>query len=192
MFYIYEWYIKETGEIFYVGKGSKKRYLCKQHNKLFKEFIKRYDCESRIIKYYDKEEEAFKAEYDRINQLKRSNQCVCNIYKGGFGGETKSWTKEKREWYSKHNVMKSQNQRKRMSENNPMKNKEYVEKNAKARKRPVLIDSKEYEGIVDVMKEYNVYDNAIRYWIKRGYTNKNETIKFKYDNQQPSTSLNGL
>lgn len=26
MFYVYEWYIVETGEIFYVGKGCKNRY----------------------------------------------------------------------------------------------------------------------------------------------------------------------
>ena len=68
MFYVYEWYLKETGEIIYVGKGSKKRYLCKQHNNLFKEMIKRFECESRIVKYFNDEIEAFNYEYKRIEE----------------------------------------------------------------------------------------------------------------------------
>lgn len=27
MFYVYEWYNTITGQVFYVGKGTKKRYL---------------------------------------------------------------------------------------------------------------------------------------------------------------------
>ena len=50
MFYVYEWFIKETNEIIYVGKGCRNRYKCLQHNRIFKEFIKRFNCESRIIK----------------------------------------------------------------------------------------------------------------------------------------------
>lgn len=30
MFYVYEWFIVETGEIFYVGKGTGKRYQVKK------------------------------------------------------------------------------------------------------------------------------------------------------------------
>ena len=193
MFYIYEWYIKDTGEIIYVGKGSKKRYLSKQHNNTFKEFIKRFNCESRIIEYFEDEQIAYEKEFERINELKEIGQCVCNKRIGGNGGgaskKTKMtrWTKAEREKYSKNNVMKSQNQRERMKKNNPMKNKDIALKSGKKHKRPIIINEKEYEGIIDVMREYKVYDNAIRYWIKRGYTNKNETIKFKYDNQQPST-----
>ena len=97
------------------------------------------------------------------------------------------WTEIEKEKYSKNNVMKSQNQRERMKKNNPMKDKNIALKNGKSHKKPILINNREYEGIVDVVKEYKVYDNAVRYWIKRGYTNQNETIRFKYDNQQPST-----
>ena len=39
MYYVYEWYVKETGEIFYVGKGTKNRYKVKKHNRFFNDFI---------------------------------------------------------------------------------------------------------------------------------------------------------
>lgn len=198
MFYIYEWYIIDTNEIIYVGKGSKKRYLSKQHNNAFKELIKKFNCKSRIIEYFENEQEAYKREFDRINELQIIGQCVCNKRIGGYGGgssiskKTSRWTDEERKKYSKNNVMKHKQQRKRMKINNPMYNKVYALKNGKAHKKPIIIDDKEYEGIIDVARKYKVYDNAVRYWIKRGYTNKNETIKYKYGNQQPSTSLKGL
>lgn len=198
MFYVYEWYIVDTNEIIYVGKGSKKRYLSKQHNNTFKEFIKRFNCESRIIEYFEDEQDAYKKEFDRIRELQLIGQCVCNKRIGGYGGgssiykKTARWASEEREKYSKNNVMKSEKQRNRMKMSNPMHNEKYAIKNGKTHKRPVLIDNIEYAGIVDVMRKYNVYDNAVRYWIKRGYTNKNETIRYKYDNQQPSANLNGL
>ena len=110
MFYVYEWYIKETGEIIYVGKGCKNRYKVRKHNRLFNEMIKRYDCESRIVKRFDSEKEAFEYEFERVFQLKCIGQCVCNINKGGAGGVTNWWTDEKREQYSKNNVMKSKEQ----------------------------------------------------------------------------------
>ncbi len=197
MFYVYEWYIIDTNEIIYVGKGSKKRYLSKQHNTTFKEFIKRFNCKSRIIEYFEDEQDAYKREYDRINELRLIGQCVCNKRIGGYGGgssidkKTTRWTLEEREKYSRNNVMKSENQRNRMRINNPMHNKKYAIKNGKAHKKPIIINDTEYEGIVDVIKKYKVYDNAVRYWIKRGYTNKNETIRYKYDNQQPSHENSG-
>ena len=39
MFYVYEWFVKESGEVFYVGKGTKNRYKVKKHNKFFNDFI---------------------------------------------------------------------------------------------------------------------------------------------------------
>lgn len=192
MFYVYEWYIKDTKEIIYVGKGSKKRYLTKQHNKLFKEMIKRFDCESRIIKYFDSEIEAFNYEYKRIEELKRKKQCVCNIYKGGFGGETQSWTDEKRKQYSEYNVMKSEEQRKRMSEQNPMKNPEIAKKVGIKHRKPFYIGNKLYNTLSEASKEYNVKIQTIRGWLNRGHNSKNEIARYKHDNQQPSTSLNDL
>ena len=92
MFYVYEWYVVESGEIFYVGKGTRNRYKVRKHNKFFNDFITRYNCDSRIIKEFKTEKEAFEYEYERINELKCIGQCVCNIYKGG----TDIWMKEEK------------------------------------------------------------------------------------------------
>ena len=178
MFYIYEWYIVNTNEIFYVGKGTKKRYLCKQHNQVFKHYINKYNCASRILKYFDKEEDAFKAEYDRIKELKMQGQAVCNLRAGGSGGETASWTPEKRTLYSKNNVMKSEQQRQRMRENNPMKNPIYAKRNGIKHSKAVNINGKIYSSGREVAKIYNVTPECVRYWLKRGYTNKNEPCNY--------------
>lgn len=192
MFYVYEWYIQNTGEVIYVGKGSKKRYLCKQHNKFFKEMIKRFNCKSRIIKYFEKEQDAFNYEYDRINQLKKEKQCICNIYDGGFGGETQSWTDEKRKHYSQYNVMKSEKQRKRMSKENPMKNPEIAKRVGIKHRKPFYIEDKLYNTLEEASIEYNVTIQTVKSWLNKGHNSKNEIVKYKQDNQQPSTSLKDL
>lgn len=51
MFYVYAWYIEETKEIIYIGKGTKHRYKCQKRNKIFNEMIKRFKCEPKIIKF---------------------------------------------------------------------------------------------------------------------------------------------
>lgn len=170
MFYVYEWFVKESGEVFYVGKGTKNRYKVKKHNKFFNDFIKRYDCDSRIIKTFEDEKDAFAYEFERVNELKSIGQCVCNIYQGGLGGTTSWWTDEMRDVYSKNNVMKSENQRNRMSKNNPMKNKEIAEKVNKKNKRKICIGDKIYDGLIDVAREYRIRDTAIQYWLQRGYS----------------------
>lgn len=53
MFYVYEWFIIDTNEIFYVGKGCKDRYKdTRSRNKMFNEFYKRFNCNTRIIKTF--------------------------------------------------------------------------------------------------------------------------------------------
>ena len=58
MFYVYEWFIVDTGEIFYVGKGCNHRYKVRKHNKFFNDMIKRYKCDSRIVKTFNCEKDA--------------------------------------------------------------------------------------------------------------------------------------
>ena len=53
MFYVYEWYIVETGEIFYVGKGCKNRYKSTCHrNRLFDEFMNFLNFKKRKVPVY--------------------------------------------------------------------------------------------------------------------------------------------
>ena len=170
MYYVYEWYVKETNEVIYVGKGTRNRYKVKKHNRFFDDFIKRYECDSRIIKEFETEQEAFEYEYETVEKYKKIGQCVCNIYKGGTGGTTQWWNENLRKQYSENNVMKSQKQRERMSKENPMKNKEISKRVHDMAKRKIHIGNKTYDGIVDAAREYGVYDTAIQYWLERGYS----------------------
>lgn len=183
MYYVYEWYNEITGEVFYVGKGTKNRYKVKKHNKKFNEYIKNNKCESRITKTFESEKDAFEYEYTRILELKSIGQCKCNIYNGGYGGSTEWWTDELKEKYSKNNVMKSESQRKRMSENNPMKNPETALKANSHKRRAVIINGIKYESITDAMKRYNTFYEAIAKWCEKGINPYGEICRFE-DSEQ--------
>ena len=129
MYYVYEFYIVDTDEIVYVGKGTGRRYkVTSQRNELLTKMLAQNSCESRIVKTFENEKDAFAFEFDYINELKARGQCVCNIHSGGAGGSGEYWTEELRKEYSEKNVMKSPEQRKRMSANNPMKNPEIAKR----------------------------------------------------------------
>lgn len=183
MYYVYEWYVINTNEIFYVGKGTRNRYKVRKHNKFFDDFIKRYSCNSRIIKEFENESDAFSFEYKRIKELKEIGQCVCNIYEGGMGGSTSWWTDEQRKKYSEKNVMKSEQQRKRMSENNPMKNKEVAQKVGNTKSRKVVIGNVTYKSVKNAMEKYNTTYETIKNWCKKGINPFNEKCRFE-DEQQ--------
>ena len=183
MFYVYEWFIKETNEVIYVGKGCRKRYKVTKHNKFFNDMIKRFDCDSRIIKEFETEKEAFEYEYERVNELKAIGQCVCNIYDGGCGGTTNWWTEDKKKWYSEHNVMKNEAQRKRMSEKNPMKNKEIALKVNQKNSKIVIINGVEYKSVIEVCKKYNVCYPTVKKWCDKGINHLGEICRYKGEEQ---------
>ena len=193
MFYVYEWFIKDTNEIIYVGKGSKRRYLSKQHNSMFREFIKRFECESRIIAYYENEKDAFAKEFDRVNELKQIGQCVCNIVAGGFGGggsvnnaTQKRWTDETRKHYSENNVMKSKAQRKRMSDNNPMKKEEVALRVGMTKRKPLIIGNTRFSCVKEAAAHFGKTDSAVAEWARRGYTPFGERAFFEDDGENPN------
>lgn len=193
MFYVYEWFIKDTDEIIYVGKGSKRRYLSKQHNSMFREFIKRFECESRIIAYYENEKDAFAKEFDRVNELKQKGQCVCNIIAGGSGGggsvniaTKKRWTDDMRKYYSENNVMKSKAQRKRMSDNNPMKNEEVALRVGMTKRKPLIIGDTRFSCVKEAATHFGKTDSAVAEWARRGYTPFGERAFFEDDGENPN------
>ena len=185
MFYVYEWFIKDTNEVIYVGKGSKNRYKVRKHNLMFNEFLKRFDCDSRIIKRYEDEQSAFQGESDRIAELKAIGQCVCNINTGGTGGLSETWTPEKRRKYSENNVMKSQEQRDRMSKQNPMKNPEVAMKVGEKHRKAVIVDGKYFDSVTSAAEYIGTWDVYLTKCIR----DKNGLCKghkCEYANQQPS------
>lgn len=190
MWYVYEWFIVETNEVIYVGKGCRRRFKVRKHNRFFNDMIKRFNCESRIIKSFCDESEAFKYENERISELKKIGQCVCNIIGGGTGGTCSWWTDERRNEYSKKNVMKSEAQRKRMSENNPMKNEEVKRKVRNSIVRPVIIDGQEFPSVIDAAKHFGVNELTVSEWCKKGVNIYMQKCRYKDSEQVEFNHLN--
>lgn len=172
MFYVYEWYNIDTGYIFYVGKGTKKRVYSKtSRNKLFLEYLKNNNCKYRIIKTFSNEKDALKFENKRILELKQNNMCSCNLDNGGTGGCHFSWTPEMKKYYSIYNGMKNAEQRNRMSKENPMKNPEIAEKVARTKRKHIIVNGKKYDSVTEAIK---IYGGIVSYWLKTGYTNTHQ------------------
>lgn len=187
MFYVYEWYVIKTGEIFYVGKGTRNRYKVKNRNKKFNEKISKEPCDVRIIKYFESEEESFKYEEERINELKSINQCSCNLKYGGNGGVAEIWTEEMRQRMSEFNPMKDEEQKERMSINNPMKNKEISKIVGEKHKRKIVINGIVFDGTVDASRKLGVATNTILNWCKRGYDTDYNPCRYFDEEQKPFT-----
>lgn len=189
MFYVYEWFDKNTNKVFYVGKGTRNRYKVRKHNKFFNHMINTVDCESRIVKYFETEGEAFDYEYLYIKQKRKAGECLCNIYEGGTGGTVSWWDDKRRKEYSEKNVMKSQSQRKRMSENNPMKDKNIALKMGAKHMRAVVINHKIYPGVKIAAKEIGVCEYTISTWCRRGYDINGNPCRYEDEEQKEYSEL---
>lgn len=174
MYYVYEWYVIETGYIFYVGKGTGNRYKVKKRNRQFNDMIANTNCDSRIIEYFDNEQNAYIFEAQRIKELKEQGQCSCNINSGGAGGSGDYWTDELRQDYSVNNVMKRPEQRLRMSINNPMKNKNIAAKTNAQKRCRIQIGNNIYASIQDAAINYQVSKSTIGQWCAYGENNNGE------------------
>ena len=187
-FYVYEWFNTETGEVFYVGKGCKKRYLeINRRNKFFLEYIEKNPVDVRKVYENLSEEEAFKLEAEITEHYRKIGQCKCSLAKGGSGGVSSVWTPEFKKYWSEHNPMKEKAQKERMRLNNPMHNKEYALKNGAKHKRAVVINGIFYEGVIDAAKACGVRDVTISAWCKRGYNTKGEPCRYADEEQKEYT-----
>lgn len=139
-FYVYEWYIIDTGEVFYVGKGTGNRYKSRNsRNYFFQCMVKSHDCNVRKIYEDLTEEEAFKKEIETIKFYRENtNYRLTNQTDGGEG--TSGWkpTEEFRKKQSKiHKLQwKDENFKNKMleirkDENGIYKSKEFREKISK-------------------------------------------------------------
>lgn len=187
-FYVYEWYNIDTNEVFYVGKGCEKRYLnIKNRNKLFLDYYENNNCDVRIVKFFENEEDAFLYESYLIDIYKNKGQAQCCIASGGYGGYSIVWTDELKKYWSENNPMKDEKQRQRMKDNNPMKNEDIAKKNGEKHKRPVIINNIKYNGLIDAAKALNVTTNTILNWCKRGYNTQGEPCRYADEEQKDFT-----
>lgn len=96
-YYVYEWFIIDTKEIFHVGMGSGNRmFNITSRNDYFKRIINKHKCDVRIYKNNLTQEEAYLLEKERIRQLKEINQAKTNFHEGGKGGNTFKYLPEYR------------------------------------------------------------------------------------------------
>lgn len=185
MFYVYEWFDTDTNTVFYVGKGTNKRYLqTKGRNKLFADYIANHKCKSRIIKEFENENDAFAYEHERICFLKSKGGCFCNLDNGGAGGVNFVWTEEMRKYKSIHNPMKNQEQRRRMSENNPMKSKEVSSRVNAQKRKAVIIKGIYFDSIKSAGEYFGKFPTQVQKWCKRGYDSDKEPCRYANEEQK--------
>ena len=83
-YYVYLWKIKDTGEVFYVGKGTGNRYKTrKRENSFFMKMLNSHDCEPIIYKDNLTEEEAFELEKETIAYYRTTGCRLTNVLDGG-------------------------------------------------------------------------------------------------------------
>lgn len=89
-YYVYEYYIVETDEVFYVGKGTKDRYKYVRRNKMFCDFYNSHNCSVRKVKDNLTEAEAFMLEhfliiyYKEETNYRLTNQNCGGLSKGSY------------------------------------------------------------------------------------------------------------
>lgn len=83
-YYVYAWYIVDTFEIIYIGKGTGNRYkIRKRSNSFFSKMIQSHDCDSVIVLDGLTEEEAFNYEKFLISICRESYPRLTNVLDGG-------------------------------------------------------------------------------------------------------------
>jgi hypothetical protein len=95
-FYVYEHIRNDTGEVFYVGKGSGNRCFNKRGRNIYwHRIVKKSNgfCVKKLIENID-EEFAFLVEIERIDQLKKLGFKLSNLTSGGEGISGLVHTKE--------------------------------------------------------------------------------------------------
>ena len=86
-YYVYIWYIVDTNEVFYVGKGKGKRYKDTSHrNKFFRDMYASHNCDVRKIYENLTEAEAFQKEQETIKWYREHTDFrLTNQTDGGEG-----------------------------------------------------------------------------------------------------------
>lgn len=182
LYYVYEWIIKQTGEIFYIGKGTGNR--CNQiscRNEVFKKYYYNNDCEVRILEYFENEQDAFNKEAELIQYYHSIGQAKASLDNGGTGGCHFVWTDEMRKYQSEYNPMKRPEQRERMSKNNPMKDPKIAERVAKKNSKPVYIDGVKYPSVTAAANELNHSQQIIIAWCRKGYSPDGKICRYEED-----------
>ena len=136
-YYVYIWYIVDTNEVFYVGKGKGRRYKqASNRNKFFTNMYKSHNCDVKKIYENLTESEAFQKERETVKWYKENtNFRLTNQTEGGEGSSGWNPPQEYRDKQSKIHRSQWQDEefREKMlairtDENGPYKSQEFREK----------------------------------------------------------------
>ena len=152
-FYVYEWYIVQTQEVFYVGKGKNNRWKSLQsRNKFFIDMYNSHECDTRIV--YDKltETEAFAKEKELIKYYRENTKFrLTNQTDGGEGTAGRKFTPEELIGHSK---------RFKLLWENP----DYREKMRKMREESGIYQSQEFRDKISKLVKGENNPNYQNYW----------------------------
>lgn len=110
-YYVYEWFIVDSDFVFYVGKGSGKRYRqTNRRNRIFTKIIKENNCNSRILVSDLSEEQAYSLEKEYIKKYREKGFCTANIADGGEGSKGTRFSDEAKKQRSKVSKERWQNE----------------------------------------------------------------------------------
>lgn len=136
-YYVYIWYIVDTNEVFYVGKGKGRRYKqISSRNKFFTDMYRSHNCEVRKVYENLTEQEAFQKEREVVRWYRENTDYrLTNQTDGGEGSSGWVPPKDFRDKQSKIHKAQWQDEefRERMlmirtDENGPYKSQEFREK----------------------------------------------------------------
>lgn len=109
-YYVYAHYKADSGEIFYIGKGSENRALqkgMKDRSDFWHRVVNKHGFFHKILHDNLTEEQAFeieRAEIAKHGRIKTGTGTLINLSDGGEGSSGHRWTEEQREAQSKRQI----------------------------------------------------------------------------------------
>ena len=170
-YYVYEWYVKNTGEVFYIGKGKNNRARQIKKNKFFKDIYYSHDCDYRIVKNNLSEKDAFEYEIYLIKYYK-DNYPNYRLTNQTNGGEGSSGWKPSEDWKLKQKVISEER----------WKNKVYRKKMMHIRnKEDSVYKSDEFRKKISNLVKGENNPNYGNKWSKEQKDNLSKKMKGRYE-----------